>query len=49
MSGLIAEWRGYKMSDNIEQHYYSKAELEEKQINTDLANIIQSPFYSKDR
>lgn len=39
ISELTAEWRGYKMSDNVEQRYHSKAELEQEQIYADLSNI----------
>lgn len=39
VAGLIKEWSGYKMSDNIEQRYYSKSEIEQRQICEDLANI----------
>lgn len=40
IAGLVAEWSGYKMSDNVEQRYHSKAELEQEQIRADLLNII---------
>ena len=39
VSSLTAEWPGYKMSDNVEQRYHSKAELEQEQIENDLLNI----------
>lgn len=39
VSSLTAEWPGYKMSDNVEQRYHSKAELEQEQIESDLSNI----------
>lgn len=39
VNSLTAEWPGYKMSDNIEQRYHSKAEIEQEQIESDLANI----------
>lgn len=39
VSCLTAEWPGYKMSDNVEQRYHSKAEIEQEQIELDLANI----------
>lgn len=40
VAALVAEWPGYKMSDNIEQRYYNKAELEQEQICADLSNIL---------
>lgn len=39
VSGLTAEWPGYKMSDNIEQRFHSKQELEYEQIQLDLQKI----------
>lgn len=39
VNSLTAEWPGYKMSDNVEQRYHSKAEIEQEQIESDLANI----------
>ena len=39
VSGLTAEWPGYKMSDNIEQRFHSKQELEFEQIQMDMQNI----------
>lgn len=39
ISGLTAEWPGYKMSDNVEQRFHSKWELEYEQIQADLQNI----------
>ena len=39
VSFLTGEWPGYKMSDNVEQRYHSKAEIEQEQIELDLANI----------
>lgn len=39
VSELTAEWSGYKMSNNVEQRYHSKAELEQEQIYSDLSNI----------
>ena len=39
VSFLTGEWPGYKMSDNVEQRYHSKAELEQERIESDLANI----------
>lgn len=47
VSGLAEEWPGYKMSDNVEQHFHTKAEIEHKQIKCDLAKIrptIQNAF-----
>ena len=37
--GLTKEWPGYKMSDNVEQRFHTKAEIEQDNIRTDLANI----------
>ena len=39
VNSLTAEWPGYKMSDNVEQRYHSKAEIEQEEIKSDLANI----------
>lgn len=39
VNSLTAEWPGYKMRDNVEQRYHSKAEIEQEQIESDLANI----------
>lgn len=39
VASLTNEWPGYKMSDNVEQRYHSKAEIEQEQIELDLANI----------
>lgn len=39
VSFLTGEWPGYKMSDNVEQRYHSKEEIEQEQIKSDLANI----------
>ena len=39
VSFLTGEWPGYKMSDNVEQRYHSKEEIEQEQIESDLANI----------
>ncbi len=39
VNSLTAEWPGYKMSDNVEQRYHSKSEIEQEQIESDLANI----------
>lgn len=39
VNSLTAEWPGYRMSDNVEQRYHSKAELEQEQIQLDLGNI----------
>lgn len=39
VSSLTAEWPGYKMSENVEQRYHSKSEIEHEQIELDLANI----------
>ncbi len=39
VSFLTGEWPGYKMSDNVEQHYHSKEEIEQEQSESDLANI----------
>ncbi len=36
---LTSEWQGYKISDNVEQRFHSKAEREQEQIKTDLSNI----------
>jgi len=36
---LTKEWPGYKMSDNVEQRFHTKAEIEQDKIRTDLANI----------
>lgn len=47
VSELMAEWSGYKMSDNVEQRYHSKAELEQEQICSDLSSIcptLQNAF-----
>ena len=47
VSSLTAEWPGYKMSDNVEQRYHNKAEIEQEQIELDLTNIqptIQNAF-----
>lgn len=37
--GLTKEWPGYKMSDNVEQRYHTKAEIEQDKIRTDLTKI----------
>lgn len=39
VTSLTKEWPGYKMSDNVEQRYHSKAEIEQEQIRADLSNI----------
>lgn len=39
ISGLTAEWPGYKMSDNIEQRYHSKQDVEYEQIQLDMKKI----------
>ena len=39
VSFLTGEWPGYKMSNNVEQRYHSKEEIEQKQIESVLANI----------
>ena len=39
VSDLVAEWPGYRMSDNLEQRFHSKVEIEQEQIKQDLANI----------
>lgn len=39
VNSLTAEWPGYKMSDNVEQRFHTKAEIEQDKIRTDLANI----------
>ena len=39
VSFLTGEWPGYKMSDNFEQRYHSNEEIEQEQIESDLANI----------
>ena len=47
VNGLTSEWPGYKMSDNVEQRYHSKAGIEQEEIERDLANIrptMQSAF-----
>lgn len=47
VNSLTAEWPGYKMSDNVEQRYYSKAEIEQEHIEKDLQNIcptVQNAF-----
>jgi len=36
---LTKEWPGYKMSDNVEQRFHTKAEIEQDKIRTDLSNI----------
>lgn len=40
VAGLTAEWPGYKMSDNVEQRFHSKAEIEGEQIEADRSKII---------
>ena len=42
VSGLTAEWPGYKMSDNVEQRFHSKQELEYEQLQADLQKITPS-------
>lgn len=47
VNSLTAEWQGYKMSDNVEQRFHSTAEIEQEQIESDLANIrptLQNAF-----
>ena len=47
VKSLTAEWPGYKMSDNVEQRYHSKEEIEQEQIESDLSNIrptLQNAF-----
>lgn len=39
VKGLTAEWPGYKMSDNVEQRFHSKAEIEQEKIQYDLARV----------
>lgn len=39
VAGLTAEWPGYKMSDNVEQRFHSKGEIEREQINIDFKNV----------
>lgn len=39
VSFLTGEWPGYKMSDNVEQRFHGKEEIEQEQIESDLANI----------
>ena len=39
VKGLTAEWSGYKMSDNVEQRFHSKAEIEQEKIQYDLARV----------
>lgn len=39
VNSLTAEWPGYKMSDNVEQRFQSKEEIEQEHIESDLANI----------
>lgn len=39
VSKLTSEWKGYKMSDNVEQRFHSKAEIEAEEIACDLAKI----------
>lgn len=39
VKGLTAEWPGYKMSDNVEQRFHSKAEIEQENIQNDLARV----------
>lgn len=36
---LTNEWPGYKLSDNIEQQFQNKSELEQCEIETDIKNI----------
>jgi len=39
VTSLTKEWPGYKMSDNVEQRFHTKAEIEQDKIRTDLSNI----------
>lgn len=36
---LIKEWPGYKLSDNIEQQFHTKEDMEKYQVEMDLANL----------
>ena len=39
VTGLTSEWPGYKMSDNVEQRFHSKLEIEHEHLRADLKNI----------
>lgn len=42
LNKLTSEWPGYKMSDNVEQQYYTKAELEFADVHASFDHIIPS-------
>jgi len=39
VTSLTKEWPGYKMSDNVEQRFHTKAEIEQDKIRIAFANI----------
>lgn len=39
IDGLVSEWPGYRMQDNVEQRFHSKYELEVQHIRKDLSSI----------
>lgn len=36
---LVSEWPGYKLSDNIEQQYHTKEDIEKCQVEDDITNL----------
>lgn len=42
VDSLTSEWKGYKMSDNVEQKYQNKEELKQKQVEKDMEKITHN-------